>query len=544
MRALISVSDRSGVAELGRRLSSLGWELISSGGTAEALRAAGVEVKPVSEVTGSPEVLGGRVKTLHPLIHAGILADRESAEHLEDLSVLGAGPIDLVICNLYPFTAQPSVEMIDVGGPAMLRAAAKNFAHVGVVVDSADYEVVLEEISSEGSLSGEMRRRLALKAFEHCADYDSAVARWLKDGASLGRPQPVSPSSLGGESAAHSTPRPDEETSGKTKEGTEDDLPETLRLNLRRKQLLRYGENPHQAGALYTISGQSSWWDSCEQLNGKELSYLNVLDADAAWRLVCGLDDDPAAVVVKHANPCGAAAANTALEAYRNAHACDPTSAFGGVVALNRVLDLSVAEAVSEVFTEVLLAPDYTPEALELLRQKPALRVLRAAPPPRGGLQLRSMGGAVLVQTAEDEDMAGKDAPSAESENSFKVAGRRHPTPEEWVDLLFAWRVVAAVNSNAIVVAKDRCAVGIGAGQPNRRDSGALAAKKADGRGRGGAYASDAFFPFADGLDGALEAGCTSVISPGGSIRDAEVVQAADTAGLAMVFTGRRHFRH
>ncbi len=581
MRALISVSDRSGVADLAQRLSALGWELISSGGTAEVLRSAGLAVKPVSEVTGSPEVLGGRVKTLHPLIHAGILADRERREHLADLAALGAEPIDLVVCNLYPFEEQPSVEMIDIGGPAMLRAAAKNFAHVGVLVGSADYEAVLEELSGEGSLSEETRRRLALKAFEHCAAYDAAVARWLAGGAGVGA---QGAAGAGEHGAAGERGEAGEGTAGDADGGRQDALPETLRLNLRRSKLLRYGENPHQSGALYVAEEAESWWDSCEQLGGKEMSYLNVLDAEAAWRLVCDLGEAPAAgagdagagdagagdagasdaevdgdagaseepgvpryagageaaaVVVKHANPCGASVAETSLEAYSRAHACDPTSAFGGIVAINRVVDASVAKAVLKVFTEVLLAPGYTPEALELLLAKKALRVLRTPPPPSPGLQLRSVLGGVLVQTPDPA------AFKPSSERSWpRVVSQRHPTPEEWVDLLFAWRVVGAVSSNAIVVAKDRCAVGIGAGQPNRRDSGAIAARKAAGRGKGGAYASDAFFPFPDGLDGALEAGCTAVISPGGSIRDAEVIAAADAADLALVFTGRRCFRH
>ena len=585
MRALISVSDRSGVADLAQRLSVLGWELISSGGTAEVLRSAGLAVKPVSEVTGSPEVLGGRVKTLHPLIHAGILADRERREHLEDLAALGAAPIDLVVCNLYPFEEQPSVEMIDIGGPAMLRAAAKNFAHVGVVVDSADYESVLEELSGEGSLSEETRRQLALKAFEHCAAYDAAVARWLTGGAGEAAQGAAGEAGEAG-AAAGAAGEGGEGTDGDADGGRQDALPETLRLNLRRSKLLRYGENPHQSGALYVAEEAESWWDSCEQLGGKEMSYLNVLDAEAAWRLVCDLGEAPAvgaggaaatsagvaaatgageaaAVVVKHANPCGASVADTSLEAYSRAHACDPTSAFGGIVAINRVIDASVAKAVLKVFTEVLLAPGYTPEALELLLAKKALRVLRTPPPPSPGLQLRSVLGGVLVQTPDVWEDCAEPAGYAQqlpvvtqqtpdpaaskpsSERSWpRVVSQRHPTPEEWVDLLFAWRVVGAVSSNAIVVAKDRCAVGIGAGQPNRRDSGAIAARKAAGRGKGGAYASDAFFPFPDGLDGALEAGCTAVISPGGSIRDAKVIAAADAADLALVFTGRRCFRH
>ncbi len=604
MLALISVSDRRGVTDFGRALRAMGWKLISSGGTAEALRASGIAVTPVAEFTGSPEILGGRVKTMHPRIHGGILADRGRSDHLGDLAEVGASPIDLVVCNLYPFAELPSVEMIDIGGPAMLRAAAKNFAHVGVVVDASDYEMVITELSKGGRLGEEVRLRLAQKAFEHCAAYDAAVAAWLRKGQRGATAATVSTGSVGESSSAPSSShlslsalsssapssRQERESSfedsqpveGEARNFLADGLPEKLQLNLRRKQLLRYGENPHQSGALYTSVGQESWWDSCVQLGGKAMSYLNVLDAEAAWSLVCelgscyrsGADAAPgdgkgdgasggeaAAVVVKHANPCGVAVANSPLEAYRRAHACDPVSAFGGIVAISSVVDLPVAESVSQIFTEVLLAPDYTHEALKVLRKKKALRVLKASPPKASLIGLRSVAGGFLVQTSDGwgdcfepprtplpEADSGSNAPGNASISrvavDLRVVGQRQPSAGEWRDMLFAWRVVAAVSSNAIVVAKDRCAVGIGAGQPNRRDSGAIAARKAAGRGKGGAYASDAFFPFPDGLDGALEAGCTAVISPGGSIRDAEVIAAADDANLAMVFTGLRRFRH
>ena len=551
MRALISVSDRSEAVDLARRLVALGWEIISSGGTAAALRGGGVDVTEVAEVTGAREMLDGRVKTIHPIVHGGILADRSKPEHMADLAAAGGAPIDLVVCNLYPFGAAPSIEMIDIGGPAMVRAAAKNHVHVGVVVDPADYAAVIEELEAGGALSELLRRRLARKAFAHCAAYDAAIVAWLDAG-----------------SPERSEPAPEA-------------LPPSLLLRLRRAEVLRYGENPQQVAARYRVGDAVSWWDTAAQLGGKPMSYLNVYDTDAAWRLVHGLGPDPAAVVVKHANPCGAAAHDDIAEAYRRAHACDPVSAFGGVVALNRPVTPELAASLSDVFTEVVIAPSYEAAALELLRAKPNLRIMQAAAPEAAALHLRSLGDSILVQTtaadpaadnpAENPAVTGDPAehsvardPAAadpaersalvvaekpptgahEGTDGWDVVTDRRPTNGEWRDLVFAWRVVAAVSSNAIVVARDRCAVGIGAGQQNRRDAGRIAAAKADGRGRGGAYASDAFFPFADGLDGALEAGCTAVVQPGGSVRDAEVIEAADRHGLAMAFTGQRTFRH
>ena len=519
MRALISVSDRSGVVDLARRLVALGWEIISSGGTAGALRTGGVAVTEVAAVTGAPEMLDGRVKTLHPIVHGGILADRSKPEHMADLAAAGSAPIDLVVCNLYPFGSAPSTEMIDIGGPAMVRAAAKNHAHVGVVVDPDDYGAVIVEMEASGSLSESLRRGLARKAFSHCSAYDAAVAEWLGAGA----PDPVAADATGADADA----------------GAEA-LPPSLHLRLRRVEVLRYGENPQQVAARYRLGDAASWWDSAAHLGGKQMSYLNVFDADAAWRLVHSLGPDPAAVVVKHANPCGAAAHDDIGEAYRRAHACDPVSAFGGVVALNRPVTAELAGSLAGVFTEVVVAPGYDPAALEQLQAKRNLRILQGIPPESPELHLRSLGDSLLVQSAAGSSHP----PDVDAPSGWEVVTGRSPSGDEWRDLVVAWRVVAAVGSNAIVVVKDRCAVGIGAGQQNRRDAGRIAAQKAAGRGRGGGYASDGFLPFADGLDGAVEAGCTAVVQPGGSVRDAEVIEAADHHGMAMVFTGRRTFRH
>ena len=503
------------MVELATRLVALGWEVISSGGTAGALRDGGVAVTEVAEVTGAPEMLDGRVKTLHPVVHGGILADRSKPEHMADLAAAGAAPIDLVVCNLYPFGSAPSTEMIDIGGVAMLRAAAKNHAQVGVVVDSADYGAVIGELDASGSLSESVRRQLARKAFAHCSSYDAAVVAWLDAGA----PEDGRADDAG--------PAPEA-------------LPASVSLWLRRAEVLRYGENPDQVAARYRVGDTVSWWDSAVQLGGKQMSYLNLYDSDAAWRLVHALGPDPAAVIVKHANPCGAAAHSDIAEAYRRAHGCDPVSAFGGVVALNRPVRDEVAASLANVFSEVIVAPGYAADALQRLQAKPKLRILRAVAPESPELQLRSLGDSLLVQTVPDADHLEDGAAGSD----WEVVTDRAPSDGEWRDLLFAWRVVAAVSSNAIVVAKDRCATGIGAGQQNRRDAGWLAASKAGERGRGGAYASDAFLPFADGLEGAVEAGCTAVVQPGGSVRDAEVIEAADRHGLAMVFTGQRTFRH
>ena len=502
-RALLSVHDKTGIADLARGLVEAGWELVSSGGTASVLADEGVPVVEVGEVTGAPEILGGRVKTLHPAIHGGILADRSDPGHLANLEARGIVPIDLVVGNLYPFMSDPGIEFIDIGGPTMVRAAAKNHAHVGVVVDPADYRTVLDEIRAVGSLSDATRRRLARSAFAHTAAYDAAIVAWF-----------------------------DEDPSS---DHANDLLKPSLHLALDRVHDLRYGENPHQAGARYRAAGSSGWWDTAVVHGGKAMSYLNLFDTEAAWRLVHRLGDEPCAVVVKHANPCGAAVGSDIADAYLSAHQCDPMSAFGGVVAVNRPVTPAMAEALSEVFTEVVVAPAYEPDALALLGERKNLRVLEAGPPGWPELDVRSIDGGLLVQTADD---------LVAEPSVWRVVTEREPTGAEWADLEFAWRVVARVSSNAIVLVKNRCAVGIGAGQQNRRDAGRIAAEKAAGRAIGGACASDAFFPFRDGLDAAADAGVTAVVQPGGSLRDDEVVAAADAHGMAMVFTDERHFRH
>jgi phosphoribosylaminoimidazolecarboxamide formyltransferase/IMP cyclohydrolase len=502
-RALLSAYDKTGMVELGRALVELGWELVSSGGTARVLAEAGLPVMATEEVTGFPEMLGHRVVTLHPAIHGGILADRTDPSHVEDMATYGVTAIDLVAVNLYPFSSEPSIELIDIGGPAMVRGAAKNHSQVTVLVNPVDYEVVLDELRSTGEVAAATRRRLARDAFAHTAAYDAAIVEWFDDGG----------------------PGPSDDDSP---------LPATLHLAATRTQELRYGENPHQVGARYSFPG-GSCWDDAVQHGGKEMSYLNVYDADAAWRLVHSLGDLPTAVVIKHANACGAATGADITEAYVRAHECDPVSAFGGIVALNRVVPVSLAEALAPVFTEVVIAPGYEDDALEVLTAKKNLRVLTAPAPVVPPLDIRSISGGLLVQTADSVSM---------DRSAWTVATERQPTDDEWRDLELAWRLVARVTSNTIVLVKDGQAVGIGAGQQNRRDAGRIAAEKAAGRAVGGACASDAFFPFRDGLDAAAEAGATAVIQPGGSIRDEEVIAAANEAGMAMVFTGERHFKH
>jgi phosphoribosylaminoimidazolecarboxamide formyltransferase / IMP cyclohydrolase len=509
MRALLSVYDKSGVADLARGLVECGWELLSSRSTAAALSDAGLPVTDVADLTGMPPILGHRVVTLHPKVHGGLLADRDDPEHLADMARHGIEGIDLVVSNLYPFSSDPSIELIDIGGPAMVRAAAKNHAHVGVVVDPADYAPVLAEIRDSGAISFATRRQLARKAFAATAAYDASIVAWFDDGAPSG---------------AVGVPARDEAG-----------LPPALTLTLERRSVLRYGENPHQIGARYRTVGEDGWWESVVVHGGKEMSYLNVYDTDAAWRLVHSLGDGPAAVVIKHANPCGVALADDITVAYTRAHECDPVSAYGGIVAVNRPVTEAMAEALAPVFTEVLVAPGFEGDSLARLQAKKNLRILEATPPGPLGPTLRTIDGGYLVQTADHVRV---------DRSGWQVVTAAQPTVAQWVDLELAWRVVARVTSNAIVLVRDGQAFGIGCGQQNRRDAGALAGQKAEGRARGGAYASDAFFPFADGLDGAIEAGAATVIQPGGSIRDGEVIAAADAAGLAMVFTGERHFRH
>ena len=498
MRALLSVYDKVGIVELGRGLHDLGWELVSSSNTARALREAGLAVTEVADVTGVPEMLGHRVVTLHPNIHGGLLADLDNPEHVADLQRHGITPIGLIVSNLYPFVDRPDVETIDIGGPAMVRAAAKNYAHVAVVVDPADYGAVLDELRSSGVLSAATRRALARKAFAHTSAYDAAISAWLAD-------------------------------------DTADPLPSMLALTLERAQELRYGENPHQSGARYRFRGATSWWDDAVQHGGKDLSYLNLYDTEAAWRLVHQLGDRPAAVIVKHANPCGAAITDDITSAYIAANECDPVSAFGGIVALNRPVPVALAEALAPVFTEVVVAPGYDDDALAVLTAKKNLRVLTAPAPGERGLDVRSIDGGVLVQQSDVVSL---------DRSAWRVVTKVAPTEEQWADLELAWIVCAAVSSNAIVLVGDQRAVGIGAGQQNRVDSARIAATRAAGRAARGACASDAFFPFRDGLDVAADAGVAAVIQPGGSVRDEEVIAAADEHGLAMVFTGERHFRH
>lgn len=506
-RALLSAYDKTGMVELATSLVELGWELVSSGGTAKVLAEAGLPVIPTEQATGFADMLGHRVVTLHPAIHGGILADRDDPTHVADMATHGIVPIDLVAVNLYPFRSDPSIELIDIGGPAMVRAAAKNHAYATVLVDPADYAPVLDELRADGEVSEQTRRRLARDAFAHTAAYDSAIVAWFDDGGAGEMPE-----------------LPEEHAP----------LPPTLHLSARLAQPLRYGENPHQVGARYSFTGDSCW-DLAALHGGKQMSYLNVYDADAAWRLVHSLGDEPAAVIIKHANPCGAAVAGDVTTAYRRAHECDPTSAFGGIVAVNRPVPVEMARALAPVFTEVIVAPGYEDDALMVLLEKRNLRVLTAPAPMVPELDVRSIDGGLLVQTRDTVTI---------DRSAWQVVTERQPTVQEWADLELAWRLVARVTSNTIVLVKDGQAVGIGAGQQSRVDAARIAGTKAAGRAEGGAGASDAFFPFRDGLDAVADQGVTAVIQPGGSIRDEEVVAAADERGLAMVITGERHFKH
>ena len=521
MKALLSVYDKTGIEEFARGLSALGWELISSGGTSATLTAAGIDHTEVADLTGAPEMLGGRVKTLHPVIHGGILADRSKPDHLDALDRLGIGLIDLVVCNLYPFTSDPSIELIDVGGPTMVRAAAKNHDHVAVVVDPVDYGPVLEELRADGAISIETRRRLARQAFAHTAGYDAAIVEWLDERAY---------NELAGDAGA-----------GASEFDAAALLPESIHLTLERAGGLRYGENPHQHGARYRVAGQHSWWDDVVQYGGKELSYLNVFDADAAWRLVHELADGPtgqAVAIIKHANPCGAALDADLVTAYRQALACDEQSAFGGIVAIGGRVTVAVAEAIAAgPQADVIIAPAYDEEALaQLSSKRKATRLLSAPAPEALVRQYRFLGAAVLVQEP-DRFLV--------EPSTWEVTTAREPTPSEWRDLAMAWKVCARTTSNAIAIVTGSQAVGVGAGQQSRVVAAEIAVGKAGERARGGAAASDAFFPFPDGLLVLADAGVRAVVQPGGSIRDAEVVAAADEAGIAMVTAGgERHFRH
>ena len=525
-QALISVSDKRGVLDFARELSALGIKLLSTGGTASLLREAGLPVTDVSEHTGFPEMLDGRVKTLHPKVHGGILARRDLSEHMDTIAAHDIGRIDLVVVNLYPFqqtvakpdcTLEDAIENIDIGGPTMVRAAAKNHGNeqggVGIVTDPEDYACIVEELKTNaGKLSHKTRFALAVKAFTHTARYDSAISNYL--------------------------------TALVTNEAGDVSLqsyPERLQLAFDKVQDLRYGENPHQTAAFYRQPGAAEGGVAgYSQLQGKELSYNNIADADAAWECVKAFDGSAAAcVIVKHANPCGVAVAASALEAYKKAFSTDPTSAFGGIIAFNGEVDRATAEAVSAQFLEVLIAPSYTADALELLASKKNVRVLTCAlGQPAGAFDYKRVGGGLLVQSADEARIQVAD---------LKIVTKRAPTEAEMRDMLFAWRVAKYVKSNAIVYCKDGMTVGVGAGQMSRVDSARIARIKAENAGlqiAGCVVASDAFFPFRDGLDVLAQAGATAVIQPGGSMRDEEVIAAANEQNIAMVFTGFRHFRH
>ena len=514
-RALLSVSDKTGIVDLARGLADHGVELVSTGGTAKALRDAGLAVRDISELTGFPEMMDGRVKTLHPNVHGGLLAVRDDAAHVASMEEHGIGAIDLVVVNLYPFEATVAkgaerdevIENIDIGGPSMVRSAAKNHAFVAIVTDPADYALV-----SGGSTTLADRRKLAAKAYATTAAYDGAIATWF----------------------------------GTVDQG--EAFPETLPITLKRGPELRYGENPHQSAAFYTSGGTAARGiGQARQVQGKGLSYNNLNDADAALDLVSEFRDAaPTCVIVKHANPCGVATGASLAEAYEAAFACDTVSAFGGIIALNRPLDGATARAIAGIFTEVVVAPDADEEAQAIFAAKKNLRLLLTGElpdPARAGLLAKAITGGWLVQTRDNA-----------SNPELKVVTKRAPTEQELIDCRFAWTIAKHVKSNAIVYAKDGSTAGIGAGQMNRLESARIAAWKAKDaadkagwptpRTIGSAVASDAFFPFADGLLAAVEAGATAVIQPGGSIRDDEVIAAADAAGLAMVFTGVRHFRH
>jgi len=514
MRAIISVSDKTGANDFAQELSRLGYEIFSTGGTKKALAEAKVPVKSVSEITGFPEILNGRVKTLHPAVHGGLLAKRNLSAHLEELAKNKIELIDLVAVNLYPFvqtvakegvSLDEALENIDIGGPTMIRAAAKNFPGVIVVVDPADYPLIIEKLK-QGELPLEERKRLAQKAFQHVALYDTAIAQYLRQ--------------------------------------DEEGFPDEMTIALKKRYALRYGENPHQPAAFYaelTVGEKKptgiTW---AEQLWGKELSFNNILDGDAAWGVVTDFAD-PSVAIIKHTNACGLASHPDITEAYRRALTGDPVAAFGGIVASNRTVTQAMAEEMRPVFYEIVIAPEYEAEALETLKKKKNLRILRAELPPGYGkaepgyFDYRRAKGGLLIQGSDSVP---------EDKVNLKTVTKREPTKAEIADLLFAWRVVKHIKSNAIVLAKDKTIVGMGAGQPSRIISAKIAKEKAEDKTRGSVLASDAMFPFSDVVELAAECGVTAIIQPGGSIRDEESIKAADKHNLAMVFTGERHFRH
>jgi len=504
-RALLSVYDKTGIVEFARELQRRGVELVSSGGTAKVIADAGITVTAVDDITGVPPILDHRVVTLHPKIHGGILADRSKPSHDEDMATYGIRPFDLVVSNLYPFAQSPDIETIDIGGPAMVRAAAKNHAFVTIVTDASQYGPLLEELDdNDNTVGDDTRRAFAIAAFASTAAFDAQIVAWLQSG---------------------------------------EELPRYVELALERTgEALRYGENPHQHGARYRTVGTTSWWDTVVQHAGLALSYLNLYDADAAWRLVHdlhfkGTRAGPAVAIIKHANPCGVALAGDLATAYQRALECDERSAFGGIVALNRPVDAATAERmVAGPQADLVLAPGWEPGTIDaLIAKRKNTRLLEAGPPASQTLDFRQISGGFLVQDAHH---------FAARRDDWRVVTKRAPTADEWRDAELAWRICGHVKSNAIVLVKDAQAVGIGAGQQNRVESGEIAAKKADGRAAGGACASDAFYPFPDGIEAAAAAGVAVVVQPGGAMRDEPNIERADELGLAMVFTGERHFLH
>ena len=521
-RALLSVSDKSGLIEFARALSGIGIELVSTGGTAKAIAEAGLKVRDVSDLTGFPEMMDGRVKTLHPNVHGGLLAIRDNADHTRSMKDHGIAPIDLLVVNLYPFEAtvdkgaseDDCIENIDIGGPAMIRAAAKNHHDVAVVVEASDYQAVLDELAANnGATTLSLRRKLAQKAYARTAAYDAAISNWFAEQLKI-------------------------------------EAPDFRAFGGKLIQALRYGENPHQQASFYKSPERRPGVATARQLQGKELSYNNINDTDAAYEAVAEFDArrTAACVIVKHANPCGVAEGTDLASAYRKALACDSTSAYGGIIAFNRTLDADAANAVAGIFTEVIIAPDATEEAIAIIGKRKNLRLLLAGglPDPRApGLMTKTVAGGLLVQSRDN---------AVVDDMTFKTVTKRAPSDAELNDLRFAFRVAKHVKSNTIIYAKDLATVGIGAGQMSRVDSARIAARKAEDAAKelglpapmtkGSVVASDAFFPFADGLLVAIEAGATAVVQPGGSMRDSEVIEAADAHGIAMVFTGTRHFKH
>jgi phosphoribosylaminoimidazolecarboxamide formyltransferase/IMP cyclohydrolase len=549
-RSLLSVSDKTGIIDFARELKSFGVEIISTGGTAKALREAGIEVRDVSDVTGFPEMMDGRVKTLHPKIHGALLGVRDNADHVAAMREHGIEPIDMVVINLYPFeetirrqnvTQAEAVEQIDIGGPAMIRSAAKNWQDVAVVVLTKDYELVVEEMrDNDGALSQATRRRLAREAFGQTSRYDMVVCAYLtgalahREGERSGMGGGIGAFSIDSRGIRSSADAPKVDSEEFSIETFRGGLPGSAQWTISKTANLRYGENPHQLAGLYK-TGMQRGIANAEVLSGKEMSFNNYVDADAAWQLVCDFDES-ACAIIKHTNPAGVGLNAHAEAAYRMALATDPVSAFGGIVAFNCPVDEAAARAVIEIFTEVLIAPDYDGEALEILRSKKNLRVLRAWPASRAeGVEYKQISGGMLVQTRDTHRLERAD---------LKVVTKREPTEDQINDLLFAWTVCKHTKSNAIVYAREGQTVGVGAGQMSRVDSVKLGAMRAQLPIKGSVLASDAFFPFRDGIDEAAKHGIAAVIQPGGSMRDAEVIAACDEQNIAMVFTGIRHFKH